>query len=449
MSCMLSVEDIIELCIKNLEIKLDDSTRAKALKFLDRQIKANPVFKFGMVELSDRLRYSHGRKNYPEILANRLGMFLCQTGEIDIPLDLNGESIRIGRLDDGTPKERKKRKKDLYALSQKAVVKSATIRDKRTKTARELLFDNIYKWGGCWSEYVDEVGKDSETTRYFGKAITHKDANKCEEPAAGKLYEAKPSKQTKREKEQKAKSKETKSKSKKSKQRKPAEAKTVEQTIVEEEHAPEQKEIIPEPKESKTEPEETIPEPQSPCQGEQPAKPNREVQKPTIDRKGQYVLLIGIKPDSKKVRVHKEKPEEPLSYRALERLGQGRLFEPPEPGEIMRLTHYVDRKASDGVKELVYFYTKGEDHEKFYDSTPKTAFSWKLAEIEEMKNIRKVQNNYIKRHEKVYKFGDGRVWIANKFDPEKDPHRRCICDAVIDAEHDSPKVGTTEERKSI
>ncbi|MBW2997034.1 hypothetical protein KY349_01695, partial [Candidatus Woesearchaeota archaeon] len=172
---MLSVEDIIELCIKNLEIELDDETREKSRRFLKRHIKANPIFKFGMVEISDRLRHSQGRQNYPEMLANRLGMFLCQTGEIDIPVDLNGESIRIGRLDDGTPMERKERKKDLYVLSQKAVVRGGRLREKKARTARELLLDNIYRWGGSWSETVDEVGKDSEAKRYFGRTITHKD----------------------------------------------------------------------------------------------------------------------------------------------------------------------------------------------------------------------------------------------------------------------------------
>ncbi|MBW2997004.1 hypothetical protein KY349_01545, partial [Candidatus Woesearchaeota archaeon] len=70
-------------------------------------------------------------------------------------------------------------------------------------------------------------------------------------------------------------------------------------------------------------------------------------------------------------------------------------------------------------------------------------------QVESMKNIRQVHKRYIHRDEKVYKLSDGSVWIANKFDPEKDPHRRCICDAVMDAEQNSPKVGTTEERKSI
>jgi hypothetical protein len=99
--------------------------------------------------------------------------------------------------------------------------------------------------------------------------------------------------------------------------------------------------------------------------------------------------------------------------------------------EARLVTHYIDRDVKQGFKEVIYFFTKGNRHDRFYSALSSTKFSLSKRDLDGIERIVQVELILpIHPGELVFKHRDGSVWITKGYEPQTDDDRRCINKAL-------------------
>lgn len=99
--------------------------------------------------------------------------------------------------------------------------------------------------------------------------------------------------------------------------------------------------------------------------------------------------------------------------------------------EVRLVTHYINRDVKQGFKEVIYFFTKGDRHDRFYSAQSSTKFSLSKRDLDGIERIVQVSHILpIHPGELVFKHSDGSAWIAQGYEPQADENRRCINKAL-------------------
>lgn len=388
---MPGVEKIIHLCKSRFRIDIDGETEKKAEAFITRQMESPTGYEQPRAGQAEGTLESRGRQNMQNVLANKLCLFLYQTGEIEINAGNGGQGRRIGRTSTGDMKEPNSRIEDikLLALGNSKIESLLTqkVHDKRLSR----LVDEVFHWGGFWTDYIEEVGRDEAVVQYFGRPITTEDLYDVPKGQRGR----KPA--SRKTRKQKKTAHRTRNKATTKAKRRRYEAPDIREEA--------KQEYIPAQSTQETH---TAEETEEHAQQEYSAA-------------GKKATITGNEEKQEK----EDKTGSPAPRRTHGSKEQ----------ELRKATHYIDVNASNGLKTVTYFYTRNGEEGKYRSSQTSVRFTLDervLNSIDDVKALPQEGAHHINADECMYKAPDGSIWIGRKFDPETDENRRCIY---------SPKTG--------
>ena len=173
---MKRLEEILDLCKEEHSLNINNN-RESAIGFLQRQLKLHQEYNLGYH------RGGNGLTLYPwiNLLVDKLLLRSYINGDMQITVS-DGTNRNIGKSEN-ILKPIEERAEDLVLLAPTTFGYTAEYIKNRTDMRLYHLFTrhNVRRYKPCfmktyqnWGDLIDEIGRDKETVKYFGRVIRYK-----------------------------------------------------------------------------------------------------------------------------------------------------------------------------------------------------------------------------------------------------------------------------------